>query len=175
MMSKIIIAAVIIIVGVFSWFFVAGNINQNTDNQSAEFEKMPAFSLQDYDGNTVNSEDLRGKYLIINSWAAWCPFCVEELIDFAVAQEEFKDRLVVIAINRAESLATAKKFTDEVDVTGRITLLLDPNDSFYKSLGGFTMPETIFVDKEGFIRDHKRGPMALDEIRQRVQKLVASN
>lgn len=132
-------------------------------------EQLPDFSFQDYEGNSVSRSQLIGQPLVLNAWASWCPFCVEELPDFARAQEEFGDRVRIIAINRAESLGTAKKFSDRVDVTGRLTLLLDPEDSFYQSIGGFSMPETIFVDATGNIVFHKRGPMPIEEIRQKIR------
>lgn len=129
----------------------------------------PEFSLRDYEGREVKLSDFRGKPVVANAWAAWCPFCVKELPDFAMLQEEFKDKIAVIAIDRAEPLETAKKFSDEVGVTGRLVFLLDPSDFFYQSIGGFSMPETIFVNREGVVVDHKRGPMELGEMRERVK------
>lgn len=132
----------------------------------------PDFALKDYQGNTVTLAEFRGRPVVVNSWAAWCPFCREELADFAAVQEEFGDRAVIIAVDRAEALEIAKRYSDELGVTGRLIFLLDPGDSFYRSIGGFSMPETIFVDKDGNIRIHKRGPMPLEEIREKVKSLL---
>ncbi len=155
-------AAVIIGLFIFS--------KRTNEVSTLSFEKAPEFSLRDYSGATVNFSDFRGRNLIINSWAAWCPFCKKELSDFAAIQKEFGDKIVIIAIDRAEPLSVAKKYSDELEVTDKLIFLLDPGDSFYRSIGGFSMPETIFVDGEGNIRHHKRGPMELDEIRQRVKQ-----
>ncbi len=130
----------------------------------------PDFALKDYNGNTVTLSQFRGKPVVVNSWAAWCPFCREELKDFAAAKREFGDRIEIIAIDRAEPLAVAKKFTDELGVTDALVFLLDPEDSFYRAIGGFSMPETIFVDPEGRIVFHKRGPMTAEEIRERIRQ-----
>lgn len=132
--------------------------------------RAPEFRLKDYQGREVSLSDFRGRPVVVNSWAAWCPFCVAEMPDFAALQEEFEDKIAVILVNRAEPLETAKKFSDEVGVTGRIVLLLDPGDSFYRAIGGFSMPETIFVDENGMIKDHKRGPMSLEEMRRRTEQ-----
>lgn len=140
--------------------------------QEAQLEKAPNFSLQDYTGKTVNLSDFAGKPIVINSWAAWCPFCRKELVDFEAAQKEFGDTVAFVAIDRAESRDIAKRYTDELGVTGGMILLLDPSDGFYQSIGGFSMPETIFVDADGTIVFHKRGPMDLSEIRERVQQLL---
>ncbi|MBI4085057.1 MAG: TlpA family protein disulfide reductase [Candidatus Liptonbacteria bacterium] len=133
-------------------------------------EKAPDFSLKDFEGKTVRLADFAGKPLIVNSWAAWCPFCRKELVDFAAAQKEFGNKVVVIAIDRAEAREVAKKYTDELGVTEDIIFLLDPSDSFYQSIGGFSMPETLFVDSDGSVVFHKRGPMDIDEIREKVGK-----
>ena len=101
------------------------------------------------------------------------PFCRKELVGFAVAQKEFGNNVVIIAIDRAESREIAKKYTDELEVTNDLIFLLDPSDSFYHSIGGFSIPETIFVDKNGNIVERKRGPMDIDEIRQKIQKLLS--
>lgn len=169
---------IIIAIMVVSWLLISRtgqNPTETTDapnGQEAQLEKAPNFSLQDYGGKTISLADFAGKPLVINSWAAWCPFCRKELPDFVTVQKEFSDKVVIISINRQESLSTAKGFTDEQGTTEDLIFLLDPKDSFYRSIGGFSMPETIFVDKNGFIQEHKRGPMDLNEIRQKVQKIL---
>lgn len=150
---------------------------QNIDSTSSginstDLKPAPEFSLKDYNGKTVSLSDFYGKPILVNSWAVWCPFCKKELVDFAKAQKEFEGQVNIIAIDRAESLSVAKKFTDGLDVTASLIFLLDPKDSFYKSIGGFSMPETILVNGDGQIVFHKRGPMDLNEIRQRINALI---
>jgi thiol-disulfide isomerase/thioredoxin len=175
------VAAAVAIIG---WLFIARTGQDKralpSDDAATPTERKvarnnaPNFSLQDYSGRTVNLSDFSGKPIVINSWAAWCPFCKKELVDFAVVQKEFGDTVVIIAIDRAESLETAKQYTDELGVTNDLLLLLDPTDSFYQSIGGFSMPETIFVDRTGNIQIHKRGPMAIQEIREKIQHIISS-
>lgn len=140
--------------------------NQTKNQRSAQ--KAPGFSLEDYNGNLTQLSDFEGKNIIVNSWAVWCPFCVKELKDFVKLQQEFEEDIIIIAIDRAESLNTAKSYTDDIGASDALVFLLDPGDSFYRSIGGFSMPETIFVNKEGNTVFHKRGPMTLAEMRQKV-------
>lgn len=180
MQSKLIIpllavVAVILVAGV--WRFSAQkNIDVNeqeiAESPATSKEQVPDISLKDYEGKVVRVADFSGKPLVINSWAVWCPFCVKELPDFATVQKEFGDRVVIIAIDRAESREVAQGFTDKLAISNDLVLLLDPSDSFYQAIGGFSMPETLFVKADGTIAFHKRGPMTVDEIRQRVQELV---
>lgn len=128
-------------------------------------ERLSNIALSDYDGNKTTLADFAGKPLVLNSWATWCPFCRQELPDFARLQEELGDTAVVIAIDRAERVAQAKGYTDDFDITSKMTFLMDFDDAFYRNIGGFSMPETLFVDSSGAIVFHKRGPMTLEEMR----------
>jgi thiol-disulfide isomerase/thioredoxin len=136
------------------------------------FSTVGGVRLRDYSGREVALSDFSGAPLVLNTWASWCPFCRQELVDFAAVQEELGDKVKIIAINRAESLEVARRYTSERGVEGRLTLLLDTDDTFYRAIGGFSMPETILVDAEGRIRDHKRGPMDAKELREKVLKIV---
>ncbi len=167
----IIIIAVILIIGGVGWLLV---YNQSASDNLGNLQKAPDFHLQDYNGKTVSLADFSGKPLVINSWAAWCPFCKQELSDFTIMQKEFGDKVTIIAIDRSESLGTVKKYTDQQGISDDLIFLLDPSDSFYQSIGGFSMPETIFIDKNGNIIDHKRGPMDIKEMRQKIQKIISN-
>jgi len=150
------------------------NNDEKTQITKENLDDAPDFSLPDYDGNVVSLDDFNGKVLVINSWATWCPFCVTELPDFVELQEEFGNKIVVIAIDRRESLTTARDFTDSLEISDDIIFLLDSNDSFYQSIGGFSMPETLFINTDGDITFHKRGFMTLTEMRQRTEAVLKS-
>lgn len=173
-MNKFIIPIIVVILIIGGIFLFSGSDEKRAENapQGASedlFAKLSALEFTDYNGNTVTLADFSGKNLVVNSWAAWCPFCRKELPDFVTIQKEFGDQIVIIAIDRAEPLSTAKQYSDELGVTNDLIFLLDPDDTFYKAIGGFSMPETIFVDAHGMIQDHKRGVMAEEEVRRRVQ------
>lgn len=178
----VIIVAIVVAIGAF--FFLrdgdevqtpAGGISEETTTMEDDsFDKVPSFAFEDYEGNEVSSADFEGKILVVNSWATWCPFCVDELTDFGQLQEEFPDEIVVIAIDRSEPLDRAKGFSDNLDVSDKYIFLLDPRDEFYRSIGGFAMPETLFVDTDGNIRVHKRGPMNFNEMKEKVESILNS-
>jgi len=172
-MNKYLITTIAIVVAIGAVFLVTTRGNDaGTDLARSDFDTFAGASLTDYNGNSVSLEDFRGKPLVINSWAVWCPFCREELPAFAALQKEFDGEIVVIAIDRQEPLEKAKGYTDGLGITGDMLFLLDSSDSFYKSIGGFSMPETIFVNSSGEIVIHKRGPMELDEMREHANKIT---
>ena len=171
-MNKVTVVIIgILIIGGLSWLVISNQNAPEESNQKVESEKAPDFALQNYDGETVQLADFAGKPLVINSWAAWCPFCRKELVDFVTAQKESGDKVIIVAVDRAETRDIAKTYTDELGVTGEMVFLLDYSDSFYQPIGGFSMPETIFVDRNGDIVFHKRGPMDAEEIRAKIKKL----
>lgn len=171
MFPKILLLAAAIIILISGTFFYVMQ-RQTVTSRIEDPKPAPDFSLKDYADREVKLSDFKGKNLVINSWASWCPFCKDELLDFAAVQKEFGEKFVTIVINRAESPEVAKKYSDDLGITGKLIFLMDPSDSFYQTIGGFSMPETIFVDKEGFIRGHRRGPMKAEETRRRVQQLL---
>lgn len=162
----------ILIIGGAGWLVISNGSASEESKEATQAEKAPDFALQDYNGKTVGLADFAGKPLVINSWAAWCPFCRKELPDFAAAQKEFGDKVIIIAVDRVESLGVAKGYTDQQGTTDNLIFLLDPSDSFYQSIGGFSMPETIFVDKNGNVIIHKRGPMDLQEIKEKIEQII---
>ncbi len=148
--------------------------NQEKAEDTVQPRLVPDLTLQDYQKKQVKLIDFKGKSLLLNTWASWCPFCQKELPDFVTAQKEFGDQVLIVVINRAESLEIAKEYSDQLGVTNELVLLLDPEDSFYQAMGGFSMPETLFIDRDGFIKAHKRGLMELEEIRRRIEELIGA-
>lgn len=171
-LKLLIVIGVIVIVGII----IVVGFNNSTDKQIEKKEevlqKVPNFELEDFDGNMVSLEDYKDRVVVLNSWATWCPFCVNELPDFKKLQEEFKDEISVIAINREESLNTSIQFTNENSLTNTYVFLLDPEDKFYRSIGGFTMPETLFVNTKGEIVIHRRGLLEFKEMKEIIEGIL---
>lgn len=147
-------------------------VSSPAETLSGNKRLIPDLVLERYDGQTIRLHGFFGKPMVINIWASWCPFCFKELPDLALAQTEFLNQVIIVAVNRAEATTMAKRFTDNLGISNSLLFLLDPQDIFYKAIGGFSMPETIFVDKEGFIREHRRGPVDINEIRLIIQETL---
>lgn len=130
----------------------------------------------DLEGNPFSFTQFQGKVRVVNSWASWCPFCVKELTDFEQLASEFAaDDVVVIAINRKESKEQARKFLNTLGSFEKTVFVVDITDAFYKTIGGFSMPETVFYDSKGNIIVHKRGVMSLEEMREHTQAAITAS
>lgn len=128
-------------------------------------------TLRTYDGAEVPLSDFRRSLIVAHTWASWCPYCSAELQNLSELKKEFGDAITVLAVNRAESLEEARAFTDPLGISG-IEILLDEDDSFFRSIGGYAMPETVFIDSNSEVIFHQRGPMQMDEVRARIRELT---
>lgn len=166
------ILLVLIIGGVLLAVILGLTKDTDVENTVSDLDRLSQITLADYEDNSKSLGDWSGKMLVVNSWAVWCPFCVKELPDFAALQKAFPDEITVIAIDRAESLEKVRGFTDGLGISEDMIFLMDRKDDFYKAIGGFSMPETVFIDKDGTVVFHKRGPMTFEEMKDQVEKLL---
>ena len=118
----------------------------------------PNFTLPGLDGKMVSLADYKGKVVLLNIWATWCPPCVEEMPSMEKLYQELKDEgLEILAVSIDESGAQAvlpfmKKhklsFPALTDTKGAIK-------SLYQTTG---VPESFIIDKEGIIIEKVIGP-----------------
>ncbi len=127
----------------------------------------PDFTLPDLDGNMVSLRDYRGRVVIINFWATWCPPCRKEMPAFQQLHQEMGDRVVILAVDRAEPAKTVRKFFDKYGLT--FTALLDQTDELTVRYQLTGIPESFFVDKNGIVRAKFIGAMTIDQMRKFVQ------
>lgn len=187
-MNKFIVAVVGIVVIIIAGAFVISRqatqkpqstqIAQENKQLSSQFttgKKAPNFTLKDFDGRSVELSEFYGKKaVVLDFWAAWCPFCVAEMLTLQKAQNQYKNELVMIGVHRTdsgESIETGKKFADERNVT---YLLIQGTEEIYNaSIKGVKgMPVAVFIDKSGVVKDIKIGPKTEEEIKEKVSKLV---
>ncbi|MBI2106457.1 DUF3179 domain-containing protein [Candidatus Woesearchaeota archaeon] len=149
-------------------------IIQNPFNKTQTKEENLVFLNQN--GEEVTFEDFKGKNLIVNSWASWCPFCINEIPDLQKVADELKD-VEILFIHRTsteskeKALNFIKQLKDEKGIEIK-SVLFDKEDLFYNKFFGKGMPVTLFLDKNGKEVDRKIGPMTESEIRDRLNKIT---
>lgn len=121
----------------------------------------PDFSLTGLDGSALTLSDLRGRPVLINFWASWCPPCRQELPALQAAYDTYGDEIGFLAVNVKEPANTVTAFATEMGLT--IPIVLDPegqiSNETYQVRG---IPTTIFVDARGVVMARHVGP--LDEV-----------
>jgi peroxiredoxin len=120
-------------------------------------ESAPDFSLQD-STRTVALHDLRGKVVVLNFWATWCPPCVEEMPSLVQMQSALKDKgVTVLAVSLDVDGNAYHRFLRDHNVN--LLAVRDPNQKSSTLYGTFKYPETYIIDRQGKVRRKFIGPV----------------
>jgi thiol-disulfide isomerase/thioredoxin len=117
-------------------------------------------------GETTTIGALReGMPAIVNSWASWCPYCRKELPELEALARSFEGRVQVIAVNRGESSRVGKAYLAQLDTSSAVAYVYDATDAWYRAIGGYMMPETVFIREDGTVAHHHRGVLSSEDMR----------
>jgi thiol-disulfide isomerase/thioredoxin len=124
-------------------------------------------------GETTSVGVLReGMPAVVNSWASWCPYCRKELPELEALARSFDGRIQVIAINRGESSRVGKAYLAQLETSSAVTYVYDPGDAWYRAIGGYMMPETVFIREDGTVAHHHRGVLSSADMRRYTELLL---
>src|ERR1017187_4798043 len=112
-------------------------------------ETAPDFTLTDSQ-RTVTLSQLRGKPVLLNFWATWCPPCVEEMPSLVELQKKLGDKVIILAVSEDADENAVKQFVREHNVD--LMVVRDTKQSANALYGTFKFPETYVIDKDGVIR-----------------------
>lgn len=134
------------------------------------------FELQDMDEEKVKLSDYRGKVVLLNFWATWCPPCIREMpsmerLHQQVDAEDFK----VIAVNQMEDADQVFAFTGQLEIDPTFAILFDSTSEVSREYAVRGLPTTYLIDKEGNIRYRAVGGREFDhaEVIKTIKQLIA--
>lgn len=150
--STIAIAAMIMagFVGLLLWGMLHREPITGLSGVTMVDRPAPDFSLTTFDGATISLAELRGKPVIINFWASWCPPCRDEAPLLERTWRAYKDRgLVFLGVNIQDRREDALSYMREFNIT--YPSGPDPNGEIAIDYGVSGLPVTFFVSREGQI------------------------
>lgn len=168
--TLLILVALLVLVALAVWMLPDGNaaqaadktVGQTEQTETAEPEdeiaattlikegmEAPDFTVTMLDGTTVKLSDLRGKVVLLNFWATWCPPCRQELTR---VQADIVDRFAgrdfrFIPVSRGEKRETVEAFMQEQGYTFPVGL--DPEQAVYRLYASNYIPRNFLIDKDG--------------------------
>ena len=157
----LILTALAVVVGLIIWLLptaqAQGGKTQNMDDAIAKStlvkvgDKAPEFKVEMLDGSRLTLSSLKGKVVLVNFWATWCPPCREEL---KYVQKDIVDRFAgrdfaFVAISRGETRAKVEAFVKEHGY--KFPIALDPQQTTYHLFASNYISRNFLIDREGNI------------------------
>ena len=123
------------------------------DEADREILKFESWKLQDLNGTQVDFKDLKGKVILLNFWATWCPPCVAELPHISDLNKDYKDKIVMLLVSHEPADKVQPFLTDKgFDLNSYMPLTEYPENIKVSSI-----PRTFLIDKTGAIVIDKTG------------------
>ena len=147
-------------------------VNERTIELSADGELAPSFSMSLMGGGEIDFAELRGKAVMLDFWASWCPPCRDEAPTLAQVYGEYRDRGVeFVGVNLWDNAGDAETFLQQegheypngLDEGGKIAI----------SYGVRGIPEKFFIDADGRIVRKFSGPVGLERLREILDGMLA--
>jgi thiol-disulfide isomerase/thioredoxin len=168
--TKLLLVAAGAIIALAAVYFAVPQKPEQAAAQGISAEPVFAASFRDLDDKLQPLKQWRGKVVVLNFWAPWCPPCREEMPDFIKLQDKYRERgLVFIGIALDEKIKV-QAFADEIGVNYPILLgemeAVDLARKIGNRLGG--LPFTVVIDRSGRIVASEVGGFTL----ARMEKIV---
>ena len=155
--------------------FLAMLIAFSSASVLAQETVAPQFALKDINGRTVRLSAYRGKVVLINFWATWCPPCRAEMPDLVRQQREYAEQgLQIIGITYPpETITRVRRFATSLKVNYPIILGTRQIKARFSS--DETLPLTIVIGRDGRISDIISGILLREEFDEKIKPLLMKN
>ena len=147
------------------------NTSDTTETQAQGLkigDKAPNFELKTLTGKTVKLSSFKGKKVMLNFWATWCPPCKAEMPEMEQFYKQPNNDVVILAVN-IDSQNDVKGFADKNGIT--FPILMDTDNQVNSIYQIISIPTTYFIDRNGVIKNKYTGSMKLDMMIQFTNEL----
>jgi cytochrome c biogenesis protein CcmG/thiol:disulfide interchange protein DsbE len=169
--------AIILLAGLAWIFFSADKTNSGTAGRIPAPQKgfaAPEFKLETSAGQSIALTDYRGKAVLVNLWATWCPPCRAEMPAIEKVYQEYQTQgLIVLGVNSTiqDDPAAIAPFVKQYNIT--FPILLDVNGEASDLYELRSLPTSFFIGRDGVIKEVVvGGPMSEALVRADVEEII---
>ena len=125
-----------------------------------------SITIKTLSGEYISPDDYRGKIVIVNIWATWCPPCKAELPDFDKIADEYADEVVIIAAHTPSGSENAKNYVETNFPGTKIIFAYDTaaSDIYVAAGGDGYIPYTAILDRNGVIIYSDSGALSYESL-----------
>jgi thiol-disulfide isomerase/thioredoxin len=167
----LIVAVAVVIAAVVLVPLFRPNGNSRSGPSSMAGQVAPVYVLRDDRGNEASLAAYRGRVVVMNLWASWCPPCREEMPDLQRLADAYrKDGVVVIGVDQGESPERAQLFARSLHIS--YPIWVDPDQRYGRVYAALGLPTTVVIGTDGVVVRGFDGPLTYDQMRATVAPLV---
>ena len=131
------------------------------------------FTLKDMYGRDVKLSDYRGKVVLLNFWATWCPPCLEEIPAFVDLQAKYKKQgLEIIGVSVSDAREQLPPFAQQHKINYPLLVGQDHDDLMEAYGAVAAIPVSIIIGRNGVICDRHMGIVDLEEVEREIKALL---
>ncbi|MBT2680860.1 TlpA family protein disulfide reductase [Bacillus sp. ISL-35] len=161
------ILAGLLLFAVFQHFYKADDpaaIQASTTSAGIDIGLMaPSFTLKNFAGEEIDLKKYKGRKIMLNFWATWCPPCKEEMPAMEKFYKNHSGQIEILAIN-LDPQNDVKGFAEKNDLSFQI--LLDESGTTQKSYQIISIPTTFIIDEKGVILKRHIGSMSYEQMEE---------
>ncbi|MDE2481604.1 MAG: TlpA family protein disulfide reductase [bacterium] len=133
--------------------------------------QAPVYTMQTDAGASASLAAYRGKIVVMNLWASWCPPCRAEMPDLERLYEQYRGRgVVVVGVNQGEAPARAAAFASSLGIT--FPIWVDDQQRYGRVYAALGLPTTVLVGRDGVVVRGFDGALTLAQMRAAIAPLV---
>lgn len=173
---------VFLAIAYFAYNKLSANYKPKTEIQklesrpTAENKKTPApdFTVLDAQGNKVNLSDMKGKPVVLNFWASWCPPCKSEMPHFNEVYKKSKENVVFMMVDlvdgQRETVAKGQSYVTEQGYS--FPVYFDTTQEAANVYQISSIPTTLLIDKDGYVVTGYQGAIDIEKLEKGIELIT---